>query len=84
MKLLLIVILVFMFSTSCATYKQNIIDSNLMNTSGEVIYVCTELNYYTVRFYCVNPPYKLQPCWKDVHFKLDNTYVYLQQIKTIN
>jgi hypothetical protein len=66
-KHLLILILLI---SSCASYRQKQANTVKMNAQGEVIYVCHQYQLALVRFTCSNQPYKLQPCYRDVFFDL--------------
>jgi hypothetical protein len=66
-----IYLLIFILMTSsCASHKKILADSVRMGMQGDVMFVDHKYNLVLVRFYCVEPPYKNQPCYRDVFFDL--------------
>jgi hypothetical protein len=64
------IIILLLITSSCSSHKKIMADSVRMGTQGEVMFVDQKYNLVLVRFYCVEPPYKRQPCYKDVFFDL--------------
>ena len=66
-KLLFVIVLIF---CSCASYKEKYLQTVRLNPVGIVQNVDHKNNIFTVRYHCTEPPYKRQPCWKDIHYDL--------------
>jgi hypothetical protein len=68
MRKLLFILIVSL--SSCASYKEKYLQTIRLNPIGIVQNVDHKNNIFTVRYHCTEPPYKRQPCYKDVHFDL--------------
>jgi len=65
-----LLILIVLVLSSCIPHKELRLRTMRMNVQGEVMALNYKDDIFWVRFYCADPPYKRQPCYKDIYFKL--------------